>query len=64
MKCTRLSGRHQYEARYDETPNPLLNNGSATVTGSTSEGTRALMILRVYVHDICVICGDVIKRSP
>jgi hypothetical protein len=61
MKCLSWRG-HLYEARYDEVPMPseLL---PVEVHGVTPDGVRDLMIRRVYVHDICVRCGDVVTRE-
>lgn len=53
-------GGHKFEPRYDETPNPKLN--SLKVDHGPPEETRKLMILRIYVRDVCVGCGKTIER--
>ena len=51
---------HRYEARYDEVP---MDFGSIKLEWGNAEGARRLLVRRVYVRDICVRCGDVIKRT-
>jgi hypothetical protein len=60
-KCLSWRG-HRYEARYDEVPMPIDFN-NVDVDGITPWDLRDLMIHRVYVHDICVRCGDVVTRE-
>ena len=59
-RCLSWRG-HRYEARYDEVPiHKLILEG---VTGASPEQIRRMAIYSVYVHDICVRCGDVITRK-
>lgn len=56
-KCS--DGAHKFEARYDEKPG---NVEIRSVRGVSAADLRELMLLRVYVHDICVKCGKVVTR--
>lgn len=53
--------RHRYEPRYDETPNKEV--GNIKMNRASPELVVRLFILNTYVHDICVICGDVVGRN-
>ena len=53
---------HKFEPRYDEQWPPLENIKSE---GSTPEQFMEIMKvvkLKVYVHDICPVCGEVRNR--
>lgn len=66
-RCTNLTGRHCYEAVYDEVPNEAQIEATKQVTMMaiekrgpiTSDWPRAL---RVYVQSVCRYCGDVVDR--
>jgi hypothetical protein len=61
--CTSVMG-HKYEARYDEVPNELMNGRKMQFGhGYETHAIRELLIVRVYVQDVCVRCGDVIPRQ-
>ena len=60
-RCLSWRG-HRYEERYDEIPMPT-DFTKVEVEGIRASGFRELMIRRVYIHDICVRCGDVIMRK-
>ena len=50
--------RHEYEPRYDLVmPPKLANFGFAGPAGIEAFKNK------VYIHDICVRCGDVVKRK-
>lgn len=51
---------HKFEPRYDERANPNVLRMEGTVN---VDEMRKLVYYKVYVHDICVRCGKVIKRS-
>jgi hypothetical protein len=59
-QCVSFTGKHKYEARYDEVEIP---GALKTYTDKLYKGfTRDYYIRKVYVHDICVHCGDVVDR--
>jgi len=54
-------GSHAYEARYDEQPNAAFFK--FLERASKARGLdRENMTIRIYVHDVCVHCGDVVDR--
>lgn len=59
--CTSLTGRHKYQPRYDEKPSPVAQ--TVLEHQIVHDYERDLLILRIYIHDICVLCGDVIERE-
>jgi hypothetical protein len=63
-RCYRGGKQHKYEARYDEEsklPTDLqlgdFKVGALNLPGSPRDTKKT------YVHDICVWCGDIKKRS-
>lgn len=52
---------HKYEARYDEVPNEKLLIPGMNMVGN-AEKIKELMILKIYIKDICIYCGKEIKR--
>ncbi len=50
---------HEFEARYDEVNIP---HSDMKVKGCTVKEYRSLTIRNVYIKDICVKCGQEIKR--
>ena len=52
---------HKLEPRYDEIPMP--QPGGFEITNCSLEQVRRLLIRKVYVHDICVRCGKVVRRG-
>jgi|SRR5579872_6404153 len=59
LRCTSWFG-HKYEGRYDEVPMPSTPERVEMVKANFDEIED---VYRVYVHDVCVRCGDVIERS-
>jgi hypothetical protein len=60
--CVSWSGQHQYEPRYDESPNV---QGAEVLKASFAAGQLGrwrLEPLKIYVCDVCRHCGDVIDR--
>lgn len=55
--CSARKGIHKFEARYDEVPNTKLIERSTSMSGN-----RNILILKVYVKDICINCGAEIKK--
>lgn len=58
MKCSTRKGIHKFEARYDEVPNSELIKRIQKASGND----RNILILKVYVKDICINCGTEIKK--
>lgn len=52
--------RHKFEPRYDEVPNP---RGIHADGGITPSAYRTLIVLKVYVRDVCVKCGRTVERQ-
>ncbi len=53
---------HKYEARYDSQP----ASGDFELDEATLEAFKAIAAyntVKTYVQDICVRCGDVVKRD-
>lgn len=58
---TCLKGKaHKFQPRYDEKPR---NTPIGHIKNITSEELHKLIYYKVYIHDICVRCGKVIKRE-
>ena len=57
-RCTLLG--HHFEPRYDEAPNGAVIKG---MSGGVAEVVRAALYRRIYVHDVCVRCGTVVRRN-
>ena len=51
--------KHKYEARYTEEP---LMDKVEYEGAISSKQLRELMIRKVYIHDICVKCGNTVKE--
>ena len=49
---------HRFQARYDEKPRPGDLEGRMS-----AEEARELLVTRIYVHDICIRCGMIVKRT-
>jgi hypothetical protein len=64
MSCTSWTGRHKYQARYDEKeiPGALKTLTGINAIGDVDRPAREDYILRIYVQDVCVHCGDVVDR--
>ncbi len=60
-KCSQGGTHHNFQPRYDEAPNPQMDN---LVRIRTQDGGafRNLMIMEVYVKDVCQWCGKTIER--
>lgn len=56
---TCANGFHRFEPRYDEVENELLR-GLTSIEGRGS--FRDELIKRIYVKDICIVCGKEIKK--
>ncbi len=56
--CSARRGIHKFEARYDEVPNKELLNS----TSSLRTTDNSILILKIYVKDICINCGAEIKK--
>ena len=50
--------KHNFKPRYDE----KQCERELQVEGISPEGLRRLLYHNVYIHDICIKCGKVIKR--
>lgn len=50
---------HYFEAKYDEGAITLNVKGEGNIIDAIDKAKP-----RMYVHDICVYCGHVIKREP
>ncbi len=57
--CIVPSGPHKFEPRYDEVPVGDLKIESSSVS---TEALRMLLTRKVYVCDVCVQCGAVVRR--
>jgi hypothetical protein len=55
-KCA--AGEHKYEPRYDELP---MSGNISSRAQITAQELRSIMVRRVYVCDVCVQCGDVVR---
>ena len=51
---------HKFEPRYEE---KSRNRPIGHINNITSKELRELMYYKVYVHDICICCGKVVKRE-
>ncbi|RQW82284.1 MAG: hypothetical protein EHM79_18690 [Geobacter sp.] len=58
--CYKGGQKHNFEARYDETPSGLKSIKSAY--GTTPDDLRSLFFLKTYVRDVCTWCGKTIER--
>lgn len=60
--CARIDkwfGGCRFEPRYDEKPRDYhVGNYEGSLTS-----LRKYMTLEVYVHDICIRCGRIVKRD-
>ncbi len=54
-------GSHRFEPRYDEQPNPNYEGGD--YSGPVG-GYRKLLVINIYVRDVCVKCGKTVERKP
>jgi len=54
----RLDGSHQFEPRYDEVLPSVADTFFQTITGPADAIKN-----KIYVMDVCVKCGEQIKRS-
>jgi len=70
VRCTTLFGHHRFEGRFDEAPNRSADHVIDRLLEGMKHGaipsdviTRDLLIVRTYVRDICIICGDTIERN-
>ena len=57
MKCYKGGQRHNFQPRYDEKPNTMLKEFKSC---DSSGEMRKLVYYKVYVHDVCVWCGNVV----
>ena len=51
---------HCFEARYDERPDREFRMEGRWMT---VDAVRKLIVIRTYVHDVCVHCGKIIDRN-
>jgi len=51
---------HCFEPRYNEIPSGY---SVERAQGTSLEGLRNLMILKVYIHDVCKFCGRIVKEK-
>jgi hypothetical protein len=56
----KLFGGCKFEGRFDSVPPEKINDIRTTVDGALR--FVAAMTKKIYVHDICVRCGKIIKR--
>ena len=61
-RCTGGGRTHRFEPRYDERPNSQFAGFELSGFGPTPD-LRAMMVFQTYVHDICIWCGETIKRE-
>lgn len=57
--CNTLTGRHKFEPRYDEVPHDHAKN---LIAKNYTNINRSDSIRRVYLHDICIFCGEIVDR--
>ena len=69
-KCVRSTSvcKHKFEPRYDEEYSTGLNDVVESQHRSTELDVGGAVCTsylkkRTYIHDICVKCGDIIKRE-
>ena len=64
-RCNGLFGVHRFQARYDLSAAAVYPKEVSTIVGvdpsviAICEQSRQ----RTYVHDICVKCGEIVKRE-
>ena len=58
-KCTNGGNHHKFEPRYDEVPS---NINLKKIQYFELEEVRKILILNVYVKDVCIWCGKEIKK--
>ncbi len=51
--------KHKFKARYDEKE---VDFNITNIRGMNPDAMRKLLIKKVYVKDICIICGKEVKR--
>ncbi len=58
-RCYNGGQQHRYEARYTEVPYPAkISTGTMEIT---PDECRRLMVLNIYVRDVCAWCGASIQ---
>jgi len=57
-----LTNGHRYEARYDSTFPDHIDIDPTVMLVISSDMVQALKV-RTYVQDVCVRCGDAVKRQ-
>jgi hypothetical protein len=60
-KCINGGNEHNFKPRYNEKPNPNWSGGEFDII--TADKLREMMVLKIYVKDICEWCGKIIKRE-
>jgi len=60
VKCYNGGKKHKFKPRYDENPSGF-NYNHIRFDGITDE-LRNLLVIQVYIKDICVWCGKEIKK--
>ena len=58
-KCYEGGQKHKFQPRYTEKERESLN--LTEVKYISAEEFRDLITLNIYVHDVCVWCGKVVK---
>ena len=58
-RCYNGGNQHKFEARYTEQSRPSQFN----FTGGNMSELRSLLVLNIYVRDVCIWCGKTIKKK-
>ena len=58
-RCYNGGMKHKFEPRYDEQPNPRFCGGE----GFMAHEMRSLIMINIYICDICVWCGEIKERK-
>ena len=59
-RCYNGGSQHKFEPRFDEKPSGI---GVTKLKNMWSEDIRSLLIINVYIHDICVWCGKTVEKK-
>ena len=55
-RCYNGGNKHKFEPRYDEKPSDIVAKKVPVVM------MRELAIINIYIHDICIWCGEKIDK--
>lgn len=53
---------HKFEPRYRERANPIFSNLNV-IESVLTEDLRELVVLKIYICDVCKYCGKVVNRE-